>query len=210
MEWRFVQVVYMTMFALVATSACDTERYFGPFELNVPTPIQLRTDSRTFELPLDSNDARELDNLNYCQQNEPERELPCRCDYPVLCVDEQRLRLDYHLGNSSQYPVNATVWIGVPVPDQWPSPKQVPDLPRIALLASHTHRVKSGQQTDDTIDEDEMSQAQQLYTEMFFKACESEDSPGPVPLSFVTGLSMDEDDEGMIQMEFTVRVRRNK
>ncbi len=195
---------------LAAFHGCDSERYFGPFELNVPTALQQRSDSRTFELPLDSVDSRELDNLNYCQEHETDREIPCRCDYPVLSVDEQLIRLDYHLDNSSLYPVSATVWVGVQVPQQWPSPKQVPDLPKIALLASHTHRVKAGQQTDDILDEDELGQAQILYSEMFFQACESEGHLQPAPMSFITGVSMDEDDEGEVHMEYTVRVRRNR
>lgn len=208
MPGHFLRVLVLIMPLLCLQTACDSERYFGPYALQVPTALQQHSDSRTFELPLDSDKVREQDNLSYCQQNEPDREIPCRCDYPVLSVNDQLIRLDYHLENPSQDPVNATVWVGVEVPAQWPSPMQVADLPRVALLASHTHRVKAGQTVDDIMDEDEMSQAQEVYTEMFFAACDP-DYREPAPLSFISGLSMDEDDEGKVDMEFTIRVRLN-
>ena len=206
--WAMALIFMISVLSSIC--ACDSERYFGPFDLNVPTSLQERSDARTFELPLDSTNLRELDNLQWCQEHETDRELPCRCDYPVISLYEKSLRLDYSLSNASPYPVSATVWVGIEIPEQWPDVKQVPDLPRIALLASHTHRVKSGQRTDDIIDDSEMSKAQERYSKMFFEACESENSIGPAPMSFISGVSMDEKDEGEIQMEFTVRVRRGR
>ncbi len=194
--------------ALLALPGCRPERYFGPYQLQVPTDINERSAARTFELPLDSGDKRERDGLEYCLENEPEREVPCRCDYPVLTADEQDLRIDYRLVHSAGAPVNVTVWVGLQVPAGTEQPRMLPDLPRVEVLASHLHRLQPGERTDDVFSEEEMLQADLAFAAERFDACElTRPGRAPAPLAWLVGLSLTEEDDARIELETTFRVR---
>lgn len=192
---------------LAVTGGCQPERYFGPYALEVPTAIQERSAYRTFELPLDRGDQREHDNLEYCHENQAEREVPCRCDYRVLTVGEQELRVDYRLRHLSGEAVNATVWLGVTAADDAEPPDLLPDLPHVEPLAEHLHRLGPGEMTDDAFSEPELQQADLIFAQSRYPQCETEPDGSPAPLGWLLGVSLDDETEAAVAIELTVRVR---
>lgn len=206
LSWTAMAAVLTAGLALVP--GCRPERYFGPYRLEVPTEIMERSAARTFELPLDASDKRERDNLVYCLENEPEREIPCRCDFPVLTADEQDVRIDYRLAHTAGAPVNASVWVGREVAADAEPPDLIPDLPRVEVMAIHLHRLQVGERVDDVFSEEELFQADLAFAAEHLDACEP-DKPGqaPAPLAWLVGLSLTDDDDGQVWLETTFRVR---
>lgn len=188
--------------------ACSEERYFGPYQLQVPTELQERTAGRTFSLPLDKGDQRVLDNLRYCQEHNPNREIPCRCDYKVLSVGEQELRIDYRLEHLAGAPSNVTVWLGKTAEADAPDPALLPDRPRLQVWLVHLHRIGPGEVVHDVFSEDELRQAEIDFSLDRFPECEDGPDHRPAPLSWEIGLSTAEDDEASVAMDITCRVRQ--
>lgn len=186
---------------------CRPERYFGPYRIELPTELHERSAGRSFLLPLDAGDLREQADLDWCLAHEPDRELPCRCDYPVLTVDEQDLRLDYRLENTAGDPVNASVWLGLEVPAGEAAPGLLPDLPRVAVLATHLHRLEPGVARDDSFSEDELHQADLAFAAGRYPECDLEPHELPAPLQWLVGASLAENVESSLTFEFTIRIR---
>ena len=189
------------------SSSCRPERFFGPYSMQVPTELQERSVGRTFQLPLDAGAQRERDNLEYCLANEPDRELPCRCDYPVLTPNDQQLRLDYRVQQLSGESVNTTIWVGYQVASDAEPPALLPDLPRIDLLAMHLHRLQPGEAVYDAFTEDEMHAADLAWAVENYSICDSETNDRPAPLELLVGLAMTEPSDARVELEATFRVR---
>jgi len=98
--------------------------------------------------------------------------------------------------------------VGFEVPAGTEAPDQLPDLPRVEVLANHLHRLQAGEQVDDVFSEEEMFQADLAYAAEYFDACElARPGHAPAPLAWLVGLSLTDEDEGRVWLETTFRVR---
>jgi len=194
---------------LIVPLGCREDRYFGPYELDLPTEIQARATARTFELPLDDRDREELENLERCREEEPEREIPCICDYPVLTVSEQQVRIDYRLTHDSGDVAKVMVWIGRRVGDSEPDPEYFEDLPDVEVLAEHNHQLNAGQVLDDVFLENETHAVDLSLASLLHPACEQEITDLPVPLTIFYGMAFQSDDQASVSANFTIRIVEN-
>ncbi len=198
-------LVIATMF-----SGCRNERYFGPFSLEVPTQLKEDASARTFLFPLDEPDRNEIEDLAQCEIDEPEREVPCICDYPILTVDEIDIRLDYRLSHQSGESTSVMVWVGREVPAGEPPPEYFPDLPRIEVLAEHHHQVQPAGIISSSFLEDEMIAVKLALATMLHPNCPQEDIGAlPLDLSILYGLSVAVDNAAVIAGEFSFRIQEN-
>jgi hypothetical protein len=200
-------ICFAILLGSAAWSGCRPERYFGPYRLELPSQLQERSAARTFRLPLNAEDQREQDNLDWCLANQPDREVPCECDLPVLTVDEQQLRLDYRLVHSGGAAANVSVWVGLEAPAGQPAPALLPDLPRVEVMAIHLHRLLPGQAIDDSFSEEELRQADLAYAAARFELCDLEPGELPAPRHWLVGTSLPGEELAKVVFDFTMRVR---
>ncbi|MBN2495229.1 MAG: hypothetical protein JXR96_11595 [Deltaproteobacteria bacterium] len=195
---------------LLAAIGCRDERFFGPYSLTLPTDMLEQSAGRTFRLPLSDADLEELDDLADCIEQEPDRELPCICDYPVLSVDELELRIDYQARNLGSAVVNAHLWVGVEKEPGTADPDVLPDLPRIEVLSEHLHRLAPGERAAESFFHDEMREVDLSWSLDRHPDCDPEDTgilPAPTELTF--GASLPEDELTELEVEMVFRVRGN-
>lgn len=206
MKTALVSILACTL----AAAGCRTERYFGPYQLEVPTELEEAAAGRTFEFPLDEDDNNELTELQACLSDEPDRPVPCICDYPVLSISEQVVRMDYRLTHLGGQPVNVMVWVGREALPREPDPEMIPDLPRVAVLAEHHHQMGTGSGVDSSFLESEMTDAELTWTASVHPGCPGSDNDLPAPLELLFGLALDSPDStGRVSLAFSLRVKQN-
>jgi hypothetical protein len=189
-------------------SACAPERYFGPFQLEVPTPLEERTAARTFEMPLDAGQQAALEELQACQRDQPDRQPPCECDYPVQTISTLELRVDYKLTHLQGEAVSVEVWVGAEAEAGWPDPAVLPDRPRLAVFAFHLHRLGPGEAVVRSFSESELAAAELAWSNGHHPECDPEPPEArPAPLSWVLGASVPGAEQARVALELTVRVR---
>jgi len=191
-------------------SGCRDEQYFGPFALSLPTQLQENAVARTFRFPLDTADLDQQSELIDCLANEPDREVPCLCDYPVLTVAEQDVRLDYRLTTSSlDLPVNVMVWVGREVGPNEVAPDFFPELPQIEVLAEHHHQVARDLDVCESFLEDEMRALDLAQAIAENPACDQAPGDLPSPATMLYGLAFDQDMASAVSAEFTFRIEEH-
>ena len=198
--------------ALIVSLAtgCRDEQYFGPYILSLPTELQEDVVSRTFRFPLDTADRDQQTELADCLANEPDREVPCLCDYPILTVSEQDARLDYRLVTSStDQPVNVMVWVGREVGPDEVAPEFFFELPQIEVLAEHHHQVTPGREVCESFLEDEMRALDLALAISQNPACCQSPQELPSQATIIYGLAFDEDTAPNVNAEFTFRIEEN-
>ena len=201
--------VAVTFCALAATG-CRGERYFGPYDLQVPTELEEVAAGRTFVFPLDEDDNNEITELLTCLTDEPDRPVPCICDYPVLTVAEQVARTDYRLAHRAGTPVNVMVWVGREVQPPEPDPDVIPDLPRVEVLAEHHHQMGIGSSVESSFLEDEMTEVDLAYNAAVYPACPGSQNGLPAPLGLTFGLALDSPDAtSQVDLAFSLRLRQD-
>jgi hypothetical protein len=189
---------------------CRGERYFGPYDLQVPTELEEVAAGRTFTFPLDEDDNTEIDELLACLTDEPDRQPPCICDHPVLTIGEQVVRTDYRLVHHSGTPVNVMVFIGREVQPRESDPEMIPDLPRIEVLAEHHHQMSIGSSVESSFMEDEMTEVDLAYNAAVYPACPGAQNDLPAPLDLTFGLALDNPDAtSQVSLEFSLRLKKN-
>ena len=175
--------VAVTFCALAATG-CRGERYFGPYDLQVPTELKEVAAGHTFVFPLDEDDNNEITELLTCLTDEPDRPVPCICDYPVLTVAE----------------------VQPPEPD----PDVIPDLPRVEVLAEHHHQMGIGSSVESSFLEDEMTEVDLAYNAAVYPACPGSQNGLPAPLGLTFGLALDSPDAtSQVSLAFSLRLRQD-
>jgi hypothetical protein len=204
---RVVPWLLLLILATGLYSGCRNEAYFGPYRLEVPTDIQERSAGRTFLMPLSDSGRQQRGQLASCEANEPQRELPCRCDYPVLTVGSELTRLDYRLIPDTSEPINVMVWIGVNVQPDMDLPNVLPDLPQVEVLGEHLHVIMPGKVLDDGFLESEWTEMEQAWTAGYFPECDGSIRKRPAPYEVLIGLSLPVDSAERVTLEYTVRVR---
>lgn len=194
----------------LALTGCASERYFGPYELQVPTELEELAAGRTFEFPLDEDDNNQMAELQACLVDEPDRPVPCICDYPILTVAEQVVRMDYRLTHRSGQPVNVMVWVGREALQRESDPEMVPDLPRVAVLAEHHHQMNAGSSVDSSFLESEMTDVDLAWTASVYPGCPGSAGGLPAPLELQFGLALDSQDSiSQVSLAFSLRVKQN-
>jgi hypothetical protein len=194
----------------LALTGCRTERYFGPYQLQVPTELDDVAAGRTFEFPLDEDDNNEAAELQTCLTDEPDREIPCICDYPVLSVGEQSVRMDYRLTHTGGQSVNLMVWVGREALPRESDPEMIPDLPRVAVLAEHHHQLGTGSSIASSFLEDEMTDVDLAWTAWVHPGCPGPKNKLPAPLELIFGLALDSPEStGQVSLAFSLRVKQN-
>ncbi len=200
-------------------TGCRNEAYFGPYQLRVPTDIQERSAGRTFRMPLSKSKSQQREQLTRCEIDEPQRLVPCRCDYPVLTVGSELTRLDYRLTHetsticssnnvpSQGAPVNVMVWIGDDVQSDMDLPNVLPDLPQVEVLSEHLHVLMPGAVLDESFLESEWTEMEQAWTGTYFPECDGSMGKRPAPYEVLIGLSLPSDSTECVTLEYTVRVR---
>ncbi|MBW2699440.1 MAG: hypothetical protein JRF33_01365 [Deltaproteobacteria bacterium] len=192
----------------IALYACEAERYFGPYDVAVPTAFGESSAARTFEMPLDATDVSELEELDLCLEFELERELPCICDYPGISLDEQDTRIDYRLAHEGGQELNALVWIGVDKRPQDSDPDLLPDLPWIEVLGEHLHRLNPGQIVETSFLEEEIADMELAWAIERHSVCGEDANAWPAPISLFIGVSLPgEEPDAALSLEWVVRVR---
>ena len=197
--------------SIMLLPGCRDERFFGPYSLEVPTSIRELAAGRTFQFPLDDADLEEIDDLAACQAaeaEEPTRETPCVCDFPVLRVDEQHLRVDYRLTHIREQAANVLVWVGYQVAEDQPPPDILPDLPRIEVLGEHHHHVPAGARVDGSFLEDELDEADRTWAVLQHPDCEQETEALPSAQEILFGLALESEEPTGVSVEFTFRIRQ--
>lgn len=196
--------------ALGLVAGCRAEQYFGPYSLTLPSELQEYAVARTFRFPLDQADLDQQIALADCLANEPDREVPCVCDYPVLTVDEQDVRLDYRLtAPSADQPVKAMVWVGRRVGPDEPDPEFFEELPRVEVLAEHHHQVSRLLDVRESFLEDEMRALDLALAIAQNPACDQPAGELPSPESIIYGLAFDQTTTQTVDAEFTFRIEEN-
>jgi hypothetical protein len=191
-------------------AGCRSERYFGPYELEVPTELEEVAAGRTFEFPLDEEDNTEMTDLQTCLVEEPDRPVPCICDYPVLTVAEQVMRMDYRLTHQGGQPVNVMVWVGREALPREQDPDMIPDLPRVEVLAEHHHQMNIGNSVESSFLESEMTDVDLAWTASVYPGCPGSESGLPAPLQLLFGLALDsEDATSQVSLAFSLRLKQN-
>jgi hypothetical protein len=204
-----IRAGYLILIGLLL-AGCRGERYFGPYDLQVPTELEEVAAGRTFVFPLDEDDNTEIDELLTCLTDEPDRQPPCICDYPILTVGEQVARTDYRLVHHSGTPVNVMVFIGRDVQPRESDPEMVPDLPRIDVLAEHHHQMSIGSSVESSFLEDEMTEVDLAYNAAVYPACPGTQNELPAPLDLTFGLALDTPDAtSQVSLEFSLRLKKN-
>jgi hypothetical protein len=204
----FYRVVVIS--CALAITGCRAERYFGPYELQVPTELEEVAAGRTFEFPLDEEDNHEMADLQTCLVDEPDRPVPCICDYPILTVSEQVVRMDYRLTHQGGRPVNVMVWVGRETLPREQDPDMIPDLPRVAVLAEHHHQMDIGSSIDSSFLENEMRDVDRAWTASVYPGCPGFESGLPAPLELIFGLALDSaDSTSQVSLAFSLRVKQN-
>ena len=194
----------------LALTGCRAERYFGPYELQVPTELEEVAAGRTFVFPLDEEDNNEITELLTCLTTEPDRLVPCICDYPVLTVSEQVARMDYRLTHPGGQPVNVMVWVGREALPRETDPDMIPDLPRVAVLAEHHHQMNAGSSIDSSFLESEMTDVDLAWTASVYPGCPGSVGGLPAPLELKFGLAIaSEDSTNQVSLAFSLRVKQN-
>jgi len=193
----------------LALAGCRAERYFGPYELQVPTELEEIAAGRTFVFPLDEEDNNEITELLTCLTDEPDRLVPCICDYPVLTVSEQIARMDYRLAHRAGTPVNVMVWVGREALPQEPDPDMIPDLPRVEVLAEHHHQMNIGSSVESSFLESEMTDVDLAYTATVYPGCPGAQNNWPAPVALTFGLALDsEESTSQVSLAFSLRVKQ--
>lgn len=203
-----MRLVIASSLSLLVLCGCRAERYYGPFSLDVPGAASEHTVWRTFRLPIDA-DARARDERRArCEQEEPDRAVPCVCDYPTLRVGTYAVRVDYRLLHRRGDTTYATVWLGREV--EPPLPEQLPDAPQVEVLAEHLHRLEALDETSDSFQESEVSDAGLSFSFEEYPDCPGDTAYRPGPTEFWVGLSLPAPDDAELSLDFTVRVRENR
>jgi hypothetical protein len=206
MRWHGIVVLAVAL----ALSGCRAERYFGPYELLVPTELEEVAAGRTFEFPLDEDDNHEMTDLQTCLVGEPDRPVPCICDHPVLTVSEQVVRMDYRLRHLGGQPANVMVWVGREALPREADPDMIPDLPRVEVLAEHHHQMNTGSSIDSSFLESEMTDVDLAWTASVHPGCPGSAGGLPAPLQLLFGLALDsEDPASQVSLAFSLRVKQD-
>lgn len=221
-----LQTAWLLLFVVVPTvsfyTGCRNEAYFGPYRLQVRTQIQERSAGRTFRMPLSGSQRRQREQLARCETDEPQRLVPCRCDYPVLTVGSELTRLDYRLTHETSAscssdnvpaggaPVNVMVWIGVDVQSGMDLPNLLPDLPQVEVFSEHLHVLMPGAVLDESFLESEWTEMEQAWTGAYFPDCDGSMGKRPAPYEVLIGLSLPADSTECVTLEYTVRVRSGR
>lgn len=205
-----IRIACVSMAFCLLAAGCRGERYFGPYELEVPTELEEVAAGRTFTFPLDEEDETEIDELLDCLALDPPPDVPCICDYPIVTVGEQVARTDYRLVHHSGTPVNVMVFIGREVQPRESEPEMIPDLPRIEVLAEHHHQMSIGSSVESSFLEDEMTDVDLTYNAAVYPACPGTQNDLPAPLGLTFGLALDTPDAtSQVSLAFSLRLKKN-
>jgi hypothetical protein len=200
-------MLFSLLLLMVTLVGCRNETYFGPYQIEVPTEIQERSAGRTFRMPLNAGESRQLEQQTLCEASEPDRQAPCRCDYPVLTVGKKLTRLDYRLTHNANEPVSVMVWIGVEVSSGMELPSVLPDLPQVEVLSEHMHVLMPGEILDKSFLESEWTEMEQAWTSAYFPECDESIQKRPAPYEVLIGSSLVTGSTAQVTLEFTVRIR---
>ena len=196
-------ILYLLVLSL---AGCQQEYFYGPYQLQLPTDLKERSSYRTFRMPLGPAQQQQRQSLLTCEQNQPDREIPCRCEFPVLEVTDWDLKLDYRLENLSASITDVNVWIGVT--DSSDEIGVLPDLPNVAIFSQHLHRLKSKETVLDLFSEDELQQATIDFADEYFEICTTQSNNRPAPLQLLIGMSIySEPEDEQLFFESTIRLR---
>ena len=205
-----IRAASVTAVLCMLAAGCRGERYFGPYDLEVPTELEEVAAGRTFVFPLDEEDNTEITELTDCLAQDPPPEVPCICDYPVLTIGEQVMRTDYRLVHHSGTPVNVMVFIGREVQPRESEPEMIPDLPRIEVLAEHHHQMSIGSSVESSFMEEEMTDVDLAYNAAVYPSCPGTRNELPAPLGLTFGLALDTPDAAsQVSLEFSLRLKKN-
>jgi hypothetical protein len=198
----------LTWLALAGLPACTPERYYGPYALEAPSPIEERSASRLFELPLSRQAQGRLEELQACEQLDPPPETPCACRFAPLPTGELALRVDYRLTHLGGPAVSVQIWVGDEVEPGAPAPDLLPDRPRVEVYAYHLRLLQPGQALDGSLSEAELDEASLAWSLDHHPECEPGSSGGrPAPRAWLLGLSLPGEEDARVSLELSVRVR---
>jgi hypothetical protein len=198
------------VFPLLVFSACRNESYYGPYQLDIPTDLMERSSYRTFQVPLGDELANRTRLLEECEADQPQREVPCPCDFPILMISERQSRIDYRLFHTQTDAANLAVWVGVPMESDQADLEVHPDLFRTNILAEHVHLLGINGFQDGFFTEQEMAEARRAWSAEAYPTCTGELDRRPAPTELQIGLSLLDDSENSVFMEFTIRIRETK
>jgi hypothetical protein len=191
----------------VALSGCGWEHYYGPYELVAPTAILEPVDARTFQLPLDEDSRRELEQLAACQQQDPERDPPCICDFPGLRVGELKMRVDYRLELLAGRQATVMIFLGLAAAPGEQLPGELPGRPEIKVLVEHHHLLQGGGKLEFSLSQQECEQAELNWAVQRYAGCPQQEEMLPGFFTPVVGLVREAgNEEARARAELVFRV----
>lgn len=184
-------------------AGCRAERYYGPYLLQVPGPVQQASVAHSFFLPLDQSAREQKQLLEQCLADGGE---DCACRFPVLRVRDFQLQVDYSVKNSAAEQAAVMVWLGRRVGDQQLPPQQVAGMPDVELLVEHHHNLSAGETVLLGFASDEIETAEVRLAGSLYPACQQDRLDLPGLQSLLLGLTLESDNAGPVEAVFTVLV----
>jgi hypothetical protein len=186
--------------------ACEVERFYGPFQLELPSEIEEQAVARTFALPLSATDRQEVLDLAACQAQDPPPAVPCSCQIPVIRVDEQELRIDYLLSPLADTPTSVMVWIGRELLPEEPPSEDLPDLPTIEVLAAHHYQLLPPREERGAFSEAELRAVDLAWAREVHPECTQGPGDLPAPLRLKVGAALEGATAGLVSITLTFKV----
>ncbi len=194
------RVVLVVVLPVVLLAGCRYERYYGPFEFELPGNTNLSSTFRTFALPLDSGQLEQLSQLEGCDVSADPQ---CPCRLPVVTTGQYRTRIDYWVENRGT-DCQLMVWAGARTTAS-PPPNEVAGFADVHVLLEHHHRIGSDEQVPGSFLPDDYEQAELRFSRIEYPQCDLPDSDLPAPRRLLVGASLESGADGAdVKLIFSV------
>ncbi|RLB57012.1 MAG: hypothetical protein DRI34_08275 [Deltaproteobacteria bacterium] len=184
-------------------AGCRAERYYGPYLLQVPGPLQQDSVAHSFLLPLDQSAIDEQQQLEQCLADGGE---DCNCRFPVLRVGDFSLQVDYTLGNTGSSEAAVMIWLGRRVSDQEIPPQQVAGMADVELLAEHHHHLLAGASVRMGFASEDIERAEVEIATALHPQCQQDSTALPGLQGLLLGLTLESGRPGPVEAVFSVLV----